>query len=262
MANAQWSTQHAGDNKGRGAVTKVQKSTAPRTSLVRPALFLGSLLLMAACTRPAPGPDKQFGGMMSGAAMGAGTGAITGFQLGGVTGPGAAVGAGFGAAVGAIQGAGQDLVEDQMFELADATHRERAVSVAQEILADHYARRVELHPTRDIFPADMFFKSDTAVVKPSGRYVLDELARMNKERLTWSRLVVASYVKASDPQSHFALDLAQRRSNEVVNQLVHAGLEPRRLEARGVVVSTPILVDPSDDPLRYSQAVEIIPLDR
>jgi len=221
-----------------------------------------SLLALTGCTRPAPGPDKQFGGMFSGAAMGAGTGAITGFQLGGVTGPGAAVGAGFGAAVGAVQGATQDQIEDEMFELADATQRERAVSVAQEILADHYARRVELHPTRDIFPADLFFKSDTASVRPAGRYLVNELAKMNKERLTWSRLAVASYVKSTDPQSAFALDLAQRRSKALVNQLVNAGLEPRRLEARGVVVSSPVLLDPNDDPLRYSQAIEIIPLDR
>ena len=199
---------------------------------------------------------------MSGAVMGAGTGAMTGFQLGGVTGPGAAIGAGFGAAVGAVQGAGQDQIEDQMFDLADATQRERATSVAQEILADHYARRLELHPTRDIFPADIFFRSDTSAIRPSGRYVLDEIARMNKERLTWSRLVIASYVKAHDPQSSFALDLAQRRSKEIVNQLVHAGLEPRRLEARGLVISEPVLLDPNDDPLRYSQAVEIIPVDR
>ena len=85
---------------------------------------------------------------------------------------------------------------------------------------------------------------------------------MNKDRLAWSRLVVASYIKASDPQSSFALELAQRRSKALVNQLVHAGLEPRRLEARGVVVPEPVLIDPNDDPLRYSQAVEIIPLDR
>ena len=214
------------------------------------------------CSRPAPGPDKQFAGTLGGAASGAGAGAITGFQLGAGSGPGAAVGAGLGAAVGAIRGAVQDDLEDQMFALADATQEERAIAVAREILSDHYARRLELHPTRDIFPADLFFKGDSPTLRPSGLVVVKELARMNKERLPWSRMAIASYVKSTDPEAFFAKSLAERRSKEIVNQLVRAGLEPRRLEARGVVVAAPVLIDPEDDPLRYSQAIELIPLDR
>ena len=85
---------------------------------------------------------------------------------------------------------------------------------------------------------------------------------MNKDRLSWSRLVVQAYVKSPDAESAYAKQLAEGRAREIFDWLVQAGIEPRRIVARGVVVPEPVLVDPADDPLRYAQAVELIPLDR
>ncbi len=228
-------------------------------------LFLisaGIVLCLLGCAPATPGPDKQFAGTLQGAATGAGAGAVTGFQVGAMTGPAAAIGAGFGAVAGGIQGAIQDDSEMKMLELAAQTREQREVAWAQEILNDQYKRRLELHPSREIYPADLFFFGDQPRIKRSAEPVIRELARMNRQRLPWSRLVIASYVRSSGDESPYSRELAERRAREIINHLVHAGLEPRRLVARGVVVDGPILIDPNDDPLRYNQAIEIIALDK
>ena len=135
------------------------------------------------CAAPQPGPDKQFVGAVGGAATGAGAGAVTGFQLGAGTGPGAAVGAGVGAVVGGIQGIVQDMQEQDMLRLAAESRREREKAYVHEILAEHYKRRIELHPTRDIYPADIFFRGDESTLTPAGTAIVLEIARLNKRRL-------------------------------------------------------------------------------
>jgi outer membrane protein OmpA-like peptidoglycan-associated protein len=222
----------------------------------------GIVISAALGCAPQPGPDKQGAGLFSGAATGAGAGAVTGFQMGAGTGPGALVGAGVGAAAGAMQGFVKDQLEEDMLSLAAGTQKEREVAVAHEILVDHYRRRMELHPTRDIYPADLFFCGDSVRLRGSAEAVVREIARLNRSRYSWSRLVVAMYVKSKEVDSAFAQRLAQRRARAFGDELVRAGIDPRRIEARGVVVDAPVLLDPADDPDRYSQAVELIPADR
>lgn len=228
------------------------------------------------CAGPYAGPDKQFAGSLQGAAVGAGGGAVTGFQLGAGTGPGALVGAGLGAVAGGIQGFAHDRMEENMLALANETREERKRAIVHEILTDQYKRRMELHPTREIYPADLFFSGDDVKLKPGGAAIVRELAQLNKTRLAWSRLVIASYVRsrpstvvnvdtgveASAPESAYAKHLSEGRARELVDYFVRSGIEPRRLQTRSVVMSEPILVDPDDAPGRYNQAIEIIPLDR
>jgi len=194
--------------------------------------------------------------------MGAGAGAVTGAQIASATGPGAFIGAGFGAVAGGVRGAMQDVMESQAEAIRDATEAERARAFAQERLAEHYQRRIDLHPTRDIFPADWFFYGDEARLRPEAMALVDEIARMNKERLPWSRLVITSYVKSSDRAALYSRSLAQHRAREIFNQFVRAGVEPRRLVAKGVILEDAILVDPEDVKDRYSQAIEIVLVDR
>jgi outer membrane protein OmpA-like peptidoglycan-associated protein len=216
------------------------------------------------CSRqPVEGPDKAFGSSAFGALEGAGAGAIMGFQMGVATGPGAAIGAGFGAAAGMIHGVVKDQHEeveiDNARKLRDATHR----TAAQEALSDHYNRRMALHPARDIYPADLFFSGDSAKMCPKGVGIVREIARLNRYRLPYSRLVVAAYAKSvGAPDTSYVQHLTDRRSREFVNQLIQAGLEPRRLETRSVIMEGPLVLDPKDDPTRYNQAIEIIPIDR
>jgi len=229
-----------------------------------PAIILGTLAfaLLSACARQQTGPDKQYVGTATGAVSGAGAGAITGFQLGAGTGPGALIGAGFGAVAGGVKGIVQDAAEEESIRLAHLTQSEREISAAHEILHDHYKRRMELHPTRDIYPADIFFEGDEVRIKKAAIPLIWEIARLNKTRMPWSRMVVASYARAKDDDSAYALHLAERRSRELSDYFVRAGIEPRRMEARGVIVDAPLLIDPYDDPFRYNQAIEIIMLDR
>jgi len=227
-------------------------------------IVLAGLIICAAsgCSSNAvEGPDKQFAGTGIGAMEGAGAGAITGAQLSAGAGPGVAVGAGFGAVVGLIQGAMADSSETIDRKIAGELKREKKRSFAQEVLAEHYKRRMAIHPARDIFPADIFFSGDSVKMCSTGVSVVEEIARMNEFRLPYSRLVIASYAKAVGP-STYADHLTEERAKEFVNQLVRAGIEPRRLETRVVVTDAPIVIDPFDNPTRYNQAIEIIAIDR
>lgn len=219
---------------------------------------------LAAChSAPLPGPDKQGAGLLSGAAVGAGAGAMTGFQVSAGTGPGAFVGAGVGAVAGGFQGLADDMAEENMLKVAAQSRRERQRALVHETLEDHYRRRLQLHPTRDIYPADLFFMGDEVQLRDGAVALIDEIARLNKRRMPWSRLEIVAYNRSADGEkSDYARHLAQRRSRVIASQLVRAGLEPRRLEARGVIVDAPLLIDPADRADRYNQAIEIVPLDR
>lgn len=232
------------------------------TSFLRSCTVVTLALMSAACAGPTPGPDKQFEGESTGALAGAGAGAITGFQIGAGTGPGAAVGAGFGAVAGAISGISRDQAEQDLLKLSAASREERELAMVHEILQDHYKRRLELHPTRDIYPADLFFVGDKVELCPSGARLIDEIARLNLRRMPWSRLVVAVYSKSSDPRSTFAQHLVERRSEEIADRLAKSGIDPRRIQTRPVILDSAILIDPLDTTERYAQAVEFIPVDK
>lgn len=213
-------------------------------------------------SKPVPGPDKLGRDEGLGALQGAGAGMVVGAQVGAGTGPGAAIGAGFGAIAGAIQGLMKDSAEEAEIKTEAEARLVRERVVAQDVLAQHYEMRMRMHPGRDIYPADIFFSGDSHKMCPQGIAVVKEIARMNEFRLPYSRLVVASYAKSTSPESTYVSHLTERRAREFVNQLVRAGVEPRRLETRAVVVDAPVLIDPQDNPTRYNQAIEIIAVDK
>ncbi len=230
---------------------------------INKAAFIASVVLLTSCVaEPVPGPDKQVASGLSGAVTGAGAGAITGFQLSAGAGPGAAVGAGVGAVAGGIQGFFQDQSEETLLELEARAHNEREKAWAHEVLNQQLKRRMALHPTREIYPADLFFYGDEAKLRPEAKVILMEVARLNKERLPWSTLVVAAYVKSEDTESTFAKYLAERRAIEIGDCLVKGGIEGRRIQTRAVLMPAPLLIDPKDKPDRYNQAIEFIPLER
>lgn len=226
--------------------------------------FGGFLLLasLGACAGATPGPDKQFAGELRGAVTGAGAGAVTGFQLGAGSGPGALVGAGLGAVAGGISGAMTDATEEASLALSRNVRVERERATVHEVLQDHYVRRMELHPSRDIYPADLFFNGDAERLCPSAVPIVKEIARLTKHRMPWSRFVVASYVRSGKEPSAYAKHLAEARAKEIADALIKYGVEPRRVLARGVVVDAPLVKDPYDHPDRYSQAIEFLPSDR
>lgn len=220
------------------------------------------LLCLAGCTVPQRGADKEASGSLVGALTGAGAGAVTGFQIGAGTGPGAAVGAGFGALAGGVRGAVQDAQEDEELRLARTIKQAEQRGAAQHILGEYYNKRIQWHPSRDLYPADVFFEEDKTVLSDNGKAVVDELGIMNKERFPWSRFGVIVYVKSKRKDSSYAKHIADHRALEIANRLIRAGIEPRRVEAHGQIVSEEVFRDPDEVGQRYAQAVEFIPLDK
>jgi outer membrane protein OmpA-like peptidoglycan-associated protein len=187
---------------------------------------------------------------------------VTGFHVAAATGPGAAIGAGFGAVAGAIQGAVKDSQEDRVGALARETEALRDRSLVQQTLQDQFQKRMELHPNRDIYPADLFFVGDETRLCSSGVALVAELAKLNLNRLAWSKLTIAVYVKSKDENSEYARYLAEERAKSLGDQLERNGINPRRIETRPMIVTAPVLIDPLDDPERYNQAVELILADK
>lgn len=268
--------------KSKGSAAHVTFTAMARRPHVRRSLGRGVLLvclaggmLVGCSNKPIAGPDRQGAGALQGAASGALTGASIGVQAGAAAGPAGALGAGLGAIAGAIQGASLDAVEDRQIQVSRMLETEEARTRVQQILTRHYGDRARLHPGRDLFAADIFFKGDESRLSDTGKHLIDEIAKLNKERMPWSRLVVASYVKGEgrDKRSEeaeggrpsrdsWSLKLAERRAEQIVNRLIKGGLEPRRLLARGVIVDAPVLIEPESLPGRYNQALEFIMVDR
>lgn len=224
--------------------------------------YIVLVLLMYGCSAPMRGPDKQGIGVSEGSIMGATTGALYGAQVLSVTGQGALVGAGIGAAAGAIQGMAFDSSEEARLRLSKDIAKELKRAKAQQILGKQYERRLEMHPTREIYPADIFFEGDGVDLTPVAKAIIEELARLHKDRMAWSRLEVRSYVKARDKESSYSKFLGLERAKAIANYLVNRGIEPRRISAKAVLIEDPILLDPFDNLYRYNQAVELIFLDR
>lgn len=228
-------------------------------------LFISALAtLVAGCLpisdNPKPGPDKQSVGTFYGALSGAGSGAVIGAELTAASGPGAMVGAGFGAVFGMLSGLGTDLLEEDTLRREAEARRLRELSWAHEVLGEHYARRLELHPNRDIFPADVFFFGDETRLRQNSAQLVSEIARLSKRQSPWSRILITAYAMSDDPNSEYAHYLARKRANEIALQFIRAGIEPRRVVTNSMVISEPILIDPHDRPLRYAQAIEFVPL--
>jgi hypothetical protein len=228
------------------------------------ATFLASALFFSCALPPAeprPGPDKQGGGILYGAAVGAGSGAVTGAQISAGTGPGAWVGAGLGAVYGFFTGLGQDLVEEDQLRRREELQCLEQKAWVQEVISSHYQRRMALHPNRDIFPADLFFQGEGSDLKGPSVILARELGLLTQRRVPSSRILIASYVTGAGGESSYASYLSEKRAEELALKFVESGMEPRRLLVKGVVLAGPLLVDPYDSPGRYRQAIEIIPLD-
>ena len=241
----------------------MRKIYSPKGLFISAAMI--SLMVLNGCTTSSkinPDDDRETAGAVQGALTGAGAGAVTAFQMAAPTGPGAFIGAGFGAVAGGINGAVFDSEAKAILKTKQETARLEYRAAVQDILAKYLQQRIELHPTRDIFPADIFFDADSATLTKQGDEIAHELARLNKERLPFSRLVIASYAKSVDENSEFASYLTKRRAVVLGDAFVRYGIEPRRIETRPVVMTGPLVVIPDQPPLRYAQAIELIAVDR
>ncbi len=210
---------------------------------------------------PIPGPDKQAVGTWGGIAAGAVSGAVIEKQLYGSVTRGSFIGAAFGGIYGMFSGLGVDLLEEDQIRRSIELQRARELAWVQEVLAEHYVRRLELHPNRDIFPADWFFETDHSELMPQSVILAQEVGKLAQRRSPWSRLVVTAYVSTADKNSTYAQYLSKKRAQQIALEFVRAGVEPRRVMIESFLVDAPILIDPDDDPDRYRQAIEISAID-
>lgn len=225
-------------------------------------LILITLALLTGCTSYRPvAPDKEVSYKIAGALKGAASGAVKGAQVSSGTGPGALVGAGLGLVAGGIRGAVQDSLENHKHELQKDLHRNFNRLEALEAIAGNYERRLANHPTRDIYPAGLFFVGDSTKLCQSGKAVVKELASLNRTRLPWSRFAIVSYIVSDDKKSPYARHLSEKRGLSLANLFIKEGMEPRRLDVRSVLVKAPVVIDPKDNYDRYAQAIEFVPLD-
>jgi outer membrane protein OmpA-like peptidoglycan-associated protein len=91
--------------------------------------------------------------------------------------------------------------------------------------------------------------------------LVETLAQMSRQRMPWSRIVIASYCTSRNPDSQYANYLSKKRAEVVAQEFVRLGVEPRRVIIQPIVTKEPVLVDPEDSADRYRQALELIPLD-
>jgi outer membrane protein OmpA-like peptidoglycan-associated protein len=85
--------------------------------------------------------------------------------------------------------------------------------------------------------------------------------------MPWSRLRIVNYIKSQDSTAGertdaYATQLALDRSKALMNEFIKNGIDPRRIEAKAMIIDMPLVLDPKDHPARYNQAVEITPVDR
>ncbi len=187
-------------------------------------------------SKPIPGKDKQGAGLVSGAMMGAGSGIITGAQFGAATGPGAFIGMGFGALWGSLQRLGLDLLEDEDFRILMEVAKTDDEVLAQYTLLEHFEIKSELHPGRDIFPADVFFDNGDVKISRNGAAVARLITKILSQRSPSSRFEIVNYIVSSDKKSTYAKFLGKKRNNSLGFTLVQAGIEPRRLVFKTIVV--------------------------
>ena len=83
------------------------------------------------------------------------------------------------------------------------------------------------------------FETDSAVIKGDSFIILDEVADTMLRHPEIRRVEVQGHTDSQGPEEHNQ-QLSQSRAESVVQYLIDAGIDPRRLEARGYGESTAI----------------------
>ena len=224
--------------------------------------YLVLIVVLSSCVPtqqdPVLGPDKQAIGTVYGGALGAGAGAVIAHEVLGNPYPGAWIGLGFGSLYGMATGMGLDSIEEARIKRDKEISFLQEVVWAHQILAENYRRRLELYPSRDIYPADLFFLNDSSTLSQEGEILVREMAHLFSSRMPWSRILIASYALSKDVNSDYQIHLAKKRAEQIGDLFVTYGIEPRRISIQPRLMSAPLVRDPADHPYRYAQAIEII----
>ena len=205
-------------------------------------LFLGAALLAGCATDPYTGEEKPSNtllGGLGGAAAGAAAGAIGG-AIAGDAGKGAAIGA----AVGGIAG------------LGIGAYMDRQESILREKLAGTGVRIVrDGDDIRLIMPNDITFATDQATVRPQFYRTLNAVATV-LNGFPETQVIVTGHTDSTGPAA-YNQRLSERRAMSVVQYLTAQGVNPARLEGRGMGETAPIASNRTASGRARNRRVEI-----
>jgi len=100
------------------------------------------------------------------------------------------------------------------------------------------------------------FDSDSDVIRPESRPLLDEIVKIAKARPAW-KLTVEGYTDATSTADHNQ-DLSERRARAVVAYLSAAGVESSRLVSQGFGATKPIADDANPLGRAQNRRVELV----
>ncbi len=205
-------------------------------------LFLGAALLAGCTTDPYTGEEKPSNtllGGLGGAAAGAAAGAIGG-AIAGDAGKGAAIGA----AVGGIAG------------LGIGAYMDRQESILREKLAGTGVRIVrDGDDIRLIMPNDITFATDQATVRPQFYHTLNAVATV-LNGFPETQVIVTGHTDSTGSAA-YNQRLSERRAMSVVQYLTAQGVNPARLEGRGMGETAPIASNRTASGRARNRRVEI-----
>ncbi len=136
--------------------------------------------------------------------------------------------------------------------------RGMAESVVLEIVL--MAGRVKLTEREIVILDPVHFAFDSAEVSPDSYALLDEVAAMLLANPAIRRVEIQGHTDDSG-KDVYNLRLSQRRVESVMQRLLHAGVEPARLVARGYGESAPIAPNDSEADRARNRRVQFVILE-
>jgi outer membrane protein OmpA-like peptidoglycan-associated protein len=213
------------------------RGTSRSIPLVASALIL---TLAAGCASYQPAPrttarDKTAKGAGIGAVAGAAAAVLKGEREADEILAGAAIGAAIGAGVGVYM----DHQEEKLARIPGTT-----------------VERVGEDTLLVKFQSDILFDTDSAVVDPSGRATLDEVAGVLVE-YPKTAVVVQGHTDSTGGEEH-NLALSERRARAVSNHLIAGGVDAGRVSALGMGEGYPVADNDSESGRSFNRRVDIL----
>ena len=202
-----------------------------------------SMIVCAAALSMALAGCENMSARERGTAQGAGVGAVAGAAIGSVAGNNAGRGALAGAAIGAIAGnLWSKRMEDKRQAMEQATQG-TGIEVA----------KTQDNQLKVNVPSDLSFDTDSAVLKPSLRPVLDQFA----QGLDTSMAV--HVIGHTDSTGSDAINdpLSVERAQSVRNYLIDRGVPPARIDIAGRGSHQPVADNSTDAGRAKNRRVEI-----
>jgi outer membrane protein OmpA-like peptidoglycan-associated protein len=108
--------------------------------------------------------------------------------------------------------------------------------------------------------AQVQFAHDKDVLLATSLPVLDEVAKVLTDHPEFERVRIEGHTDGHGKPG-YNRKLSQRRAESVLRYLVHVGIAPERLEARGCGADVPIAPNDTEEGRAKNRRVEFVPLE-